>query len=237
MDSHGIFHRVIALPAYIAGTNMKWLRGITWDEIGKNGVLRHTTSLKGEVVERNLSESPMVMAELRSHRDAHGSLPRNGPVIVYEKSKKPYVTFQFRREWRMIADAVGVPKNVKNMDSAVMTRRQLRRPTAAQLEDNPRLNRRRLVAWGSQAREIHHDDARPKYLACHRLNAFGAARSSSRESYDPARFSKGCRVLARFCCVVCLVRSDFCLPKTTLTDQFGSGGQKRHIQTRPLPFS
>jgi hypothetical protein len=43
--------------------------------------------------------------------------PLLGPVVVYEKSGLPYFGHQFRAAWREVADAAGVPKEIKNMDS------------------------------------------------------------------------------------------------------------------------
>jgi hypothetical protein len=38
-------------------------------------------------------------------------------MIVNEKNRLPYTAFEFRRQWRRIADAAGIPKDAKNMDS------------------------------------------------------------------------------------------------------------------------
>ena len=92
--------------------DQKWLWGIRWSEIDDNLILRHVTSKKQKPIEFDLKLAPMVMEELAlMEREA------TGPVIVFEKTGLPYVTFQFRREWRPIADACGIPKTVRNMDS------------------------------------------------------------------------------------------------------------------------
>ena len=100
----------------------KWLRGIRWEEIDDNLILRHTTSKRQKDVEINLTLAPMVMAELRfeflivepgkRHR-----LPKSGPVIVSEATGLPYVAWEFRRLWRGLARSCGIPDNVFNMDS------------------------------------------------------------------------------------------------------------------------
>lgn len=95
----------------IAG-NDKWLRGIRWSEIDDNLILRHTTSKKQKDIEIDLRLAPMVMEELERIPNKE-----SGPVIVYEASGVPYVTHQFRRLWREIANEAGVPKAIKNMDS------------------------------------------------------------------------------------------------------------------------
>jgi hypothetical protein len=100
----------------------KWLRGIRWEEIDDNLILRHTTSKRQKDVELNLTLAPMVMAELhfdflivepgKRHR-----LPASGPVIVSEATGLPYAAHEFRRLWRGLARSCGIPDHIKNMDS------------------------------------------------------------------------------------------------------------------------
>jgi len=92
---------------------MKWLRGIRWDEIGKDLVLRHPRSRDGKMLEIKLS-GPLLMKELARCSDKQGT---QGPIVVSEDTDLPYVAHQFRRIWREVADTVGVPKHIKNMDS------------------------------------------------------------------------------------------------------------------------
>jgi hypothetical protein len=91
---------------------MKWLRGIRWEEIDENLVLHHTPSRGGKTVEIPLADTATVMHVLRGQ-----VRPTKGPVIVFEKSGRPYLGHQFRVTWREVADAAGIPKNIKNMDS------------------------------------------------------------------------------------------------------------------------
>jgi hypothetical protein len=93
----------------------KWLRGLLWSEIDENMVLRHATSLQGKVMELSLSDIPMVMKELGTAD--RSALPTSGPVVVSDLKGIPWTAVEFRRKWRQIADAAGVPKNVFNMDS------------------------------------------------------------------------------------------------------------------------
>jgi hypothetical protein len=95
----------------------KWIHGIRWSEIDKDLVLRHMPSIGGKPVELRLTQAPMVMAEFDRIRKLQGALPQSGPVIIYEKTKRPYLEHQFRRMWRIVAMAAGVPKEVKNMGS------------------------------------------------------------------------------------------------------------------------
>jgi hypothetical protein len=44
-------------------------------------------------------------------------LPAAGPVIVCEYSKVPWLPGEFRRKWRMVARSIGIPDEVRNMDS------------------------------------------------------------------------------------------------------------------------
>lgn len=109
----------------------KWLRGIRWNQIDENLVLRHVTSAGEKDVEFDLRRAGMVMDELRSEYCKIGEqltrdkLPSNGPIIVNERTGKPYLTHTFRRTWRLIADSAGVPKSVKNMDSRAGAERAL----------------------------------------------------------------------------------------------------------------
>jgi hypothetical protein len=95
----------------------KWLRGLRWSEIERKGdgamILRHMTSKRGKPIEVDLRDAPMVMEEL----ERIGNLPASGPIIVSGFTGLPFVASEFRRRWRIVADACGVPKSVKNMDS------------------------------------------------------------------------------------------------------------------------
>jgi hypothetical protein len=96
----------------------KWLRGIRWTEIDDNLILRHVTSKRQKMVEIDLKLAPMVLEELGIERSAPRSkLPAIGPVVVNHVTGRPFLTHQFRRLWREIATAAGIPKDVRNMDS------------------------------------------------------------------------------------------------------------------------
>jgi hypothetical protein len=91
----------------------KWLRGLRWEEIDENLILRHVTSKRGKEVEHNLLNAPMVMEELA----LLGGRRLSGPVIVGEKRGRPWNSKYFCHAWREIATAAGIPKSVRNMDS------------------------------------------------------------------------------------------------------------------------
>lgn len=91
----------------------KWLRGIRWEEIDDNMILRHTTSKRQKEVEVNLALCPMVMEEIALLEDR----PTRGPIVISEYTMQPWMVTHFRRRWRQLAVAAGVPKSVRNMDS------------------------------------------------------------------------------------------------------------------------
>lgn len=101
----------------------KWLRGIRWSEIDENMVLRHVTSKKNKLVEVDLNHAPMVIDEFKTMFCELGEpltrarLPASGPVILDEESGRPYLTHKFRRRWRDLARAVGIPDEVQNRDT------------------------------------------------------------------------------------------------------------------------
>lgn len=93
--------------------NEKWIKGIRWDEINSELVLRHITSKRKKLVEPSLRNAPMVMEEFARI----GELPKTGPIIVSELTGVPWTAVEFRRQWRLLARACGIPDNVRNMDS------------------------------------------------------------------------------------------------------------------------
>lgn len=96
----------------------KWVRGLRWEQIDKKLIFRHRTSNGEKKVEIDLHNMPMVLEELERRRPFEAS---TGPMIVDEDSGQPYLTEKFRRTWREIADAAGVPPTVRNSDTRVST--------------------------------------------------------------------------------------------------------------------
>jgi integrase len=102
---------------------MKWLRGIRWEEVTDDLILEHVTSKRQKKVEIDLKLAPMVMIELQSAYCELGEpltrarLPKSGPIIIDEETGYPYLAHTFRRTWRRVARAAGVPDTVKNMHS------------------------------------------------------------------------------------------------------------------------
>ncbi len=92
---------------------MKWLRGLQWPEIDANLILRHVTSKRLKMLEVDLKAMPMVMDEIERMGGRHEA----GPVILNEATMVPYAASEFRRKWRLLADACGIPKGIRSMDS------------------------------------------------------------------------------------------------------------------------
>lgn len=95
----------------------KWMKGLRWEEIDANNILRHTTSKRKKDVEINLSLAPMVLEEFEWLKQDGVELPTKGPIIISEYTGLPWVAHHFRRRWRQVAHHAGVPKSVRNMDS------------------------------------------------------------------------------------------------------------------------
>lgn len=111
----------------------KWLRGLRWEEIDENLVLKHVTSKKQKMMTADLKLAEMVLSELQTYCEgqplvtvnevtkkvtAHRSLlPASGPIILNEQQAWPWTGNEYRRKWRILARACGVAEDVWNMDS------------------------------------------------------------------------------------------------------------------------
>ena len=91
----------------------KWLRGVRWEEINQDLILVHDTSKRDRTVTHDLRACMLVMRVLA----VIGDRPASGAMIVNERTNLPYRNKSFYDEWRCIADAVGIPKGIWNMDS------------------------------------------------------------------------------------------------------------------------
>lgn len=106
----------------------KWVRGIRWNEIDENLVLRHAGDGWQGNIEFSLLNAPAVLEELRiqfgftPEKDMRSKLPASGAIIRRENDDLPWDAVEFRRHWRKIADFCGVPKTVRNSDSRPRTR-------------------------------------------------------------------------------------------------------------------
>ncbi|MEJ1161425.1 tyrosine-type recombinase/integrase [Prosthecomicrobium sp. N25] len=91
----------------------RWVPGLVWQDIHASLVLTLQTSKTGAKVTHALRSMPLVVAELER-------IPiesRVGPVVVSKATGMPFQGFTFSKDWRRIADAAGVPRDVWNRDS------------------------------------------------------------------------------------------------------------------------
>jgi hypothetical protein len=91
----------------------RWVNGLTWADIPPTMILSKATTKTGAIVVADLKLCPLVMQVL-------ATVPtdkRVGPMIVDEKSGRPYAEDAYAREWRIVARAAGIPDAVKNMDA------------------------------------------------------------------------------------------------------------------------
>jgi hypothetical protein len=95
----------------------KWLHGLRWSEINDNLILKHTTSKREKDLVVDLKLAPMVLEELEYTKALYGKIPTTGAIIVNEGNDRPFNAPEFRKKWRRVADACGIPKSVKNMDT------------------------------------------------------------------------------------------------------------------------
>jgi len=107
----------------VTSNGRKWMKGIRWEEIDDALVLRHITSKRKKPLEVPLRLCPMVMEELTimapglAEGGGRELLPKSGPIIVMDTTGEPWRTFEYRKRWRALADAVGIPRHIHNMDS------------------------------------------------------------------------------------------------------------------------
>lgn len=94
-----------------------WTDGLCWEEIDQNGILRHNTTARERRIEADLMNAPMVMEEFKGLLDRREHFPSKGPIVICESTGLPWKSSEYRRKWRMVANAAGVPNEVKNLDS------------------------------------------------------------------------------------------------------------------------
>jgi hypothetical protein len=106
----------------ITSGSLKWMRGIRWNEIGDNLVLNHSSPSWLGDAEIRLLDFPMIVDELRiqfgfdASKPDRKKLPNVGAIVRSEWDGLPWTPVEFRRWWRKIANACGVPAAIKNMD-------------------------------------------------------------------------------------------------------------------------
>ena len=91
----------------------RWVNGLTWADIPPSMVIIKDTTKTGATVVADLKLCPLVMKVL----SLVSPDKRVGPLIIDEKSGRPYAEDGYAREWRIVAQAAGIPDHVKNMDA------------------------------------------------------------------------------------------------------------------------
>lgn len=91
----------------------RWGGGILWSDVSADLVAVKKTTKTGATGEWDLTRCPLVMKVLQHVPSSE----RLGPMIVSEKTARPYRANHFQKEWRAIARVVGVPDTVWNRDS------------------------------------------------------------------------------------------------------------------------
>ena len=93
----------------------KWA-GLEWRHIGEDGLLRYvpskTRGSSGAEVLIDLSLCPMALEQMARVPAA----ARSGPLIVNERTGLPYTDMQFRRAWRHVRAAAGLPRELWSRD-------------------------------------------------------------------------------------------------------------------------
>jgi Phage integrase family len=111
----------------------KWLMGARWEEVDENFIWRHRLSKSvkgnqaimnadlGKVEEYDLRAFPLVVAQLQRIGAVvdlrRADFPASGPMIICERTGRPWWDTKFRTRWRQIARACGIPDAIQNRDS------------------------------------------------------------------------------------------------------------------------
>jgi hypothetical protein len=113
----------------------KWVVGLRWEEIDEHMTLKHTLSKSlrgrdaladldaGKTKEWSLPLYPTIMEEMARlagvpvEQLTRDKLPASGPIVVAEHTGLPWLSKVFSNQWRALATAVGIPKNVQNRDT------------------------------------------------------------------------------------------------------------------------
>lgn len=93
--------------------NRRWANGLTWADIANNLEVYKVTTKTGAIAAHDLKLCPIVMQIITQFPSSR----RVGPLVIDENAGRPYAEHAYAREWRIIAEAAGVPKGVWNMDA------------------------------------------------------------------------------------------------------------------------
>lgn len=100
-------------PSDFVLNGRRWGRGLTWEDISADLVIRKATTKTGAFAAHDLGLCPLVMNLL----DCVPPQRRSGPLIIDEVAGRPYAESAYGREWRVVARAAGLPSQVWNMDA------------------------------------------------------------------------------------------------------------------------
>lgn len=91
----------------------RWTSGLTWSHLDANGLIVFETTKTGRRVEIDTTLHPLIKAEI----ERVPATRRVGPMILDERSGRPYAEKEYGKRWRKFATAAGVPNDVWNRDS------------------------------------------------------------------------------------------------------------------------
>ena len=91
----------------------RWANGLTWADVNERFEIFKATTKTGAIAAHDLKLCPETMRLLQLVPAGQ----RIGPLIIDEKSGLPFATDGYAREWRIVANAAGIPKHVWNMDA------------------------------------------------------------------------------------------------------------------------
>ncbi len=93
--------------------NARWVNGLTWADISSELERRKETTKTGAIAAHGSKLCPLVKGLI----DRIPLPERVGPIVIDEKSGRPYARDGYAREWRVIAEAAGIPNTIKNRDA------------------------------------------------------------------------------------------------------------------------
>jgi hypothetical protein len=100
------------LPDPERPSGFRWANGLLWQHI-PDYVLTKDTTKTGQESRIDFKLYPLALAELQRVP----SDERVGPVIINRVTGEPFKSSTYRRRWRAVARAAGIPDEVENRDS------------------------------------------------------------------------------------------------------------------------
>ena len=100
-------------PSGIVLNGNRWVNGLTWAQVTAHSPMTKKTTKNGRDAVHDLTCYPMVTQVLA----LVPAEARVGPLIIDEAAGRPYARHAYAREWRLIANAAGIPTTIRNMDA------------------------------------------------------------------------------------------------------------------------